>query len=89
MNELLTLFMAVCFFVAGWNCLKRPEAIQQWILQLQQKNPLVAEMNPLRNWIDKKSFLYALQLLGVLSLLNFLMLLLASFAINDSGSGFG
>ncbi len=36
MNELLTLFMAVCFFVAGWNCLKRPEAIQQWILQLQQ-----------------------------------------------------
>ncbi len=89
MNELLTLFMAVCFFVAGWNCLKRPEAIQQWILQLQQKNPLVAEMNPLRNWVDKKSFLLALQLLGGLSLLNFLMLLLPLFAVNGSDAGFG
>jgi len=80
MNALLTLIMAICFFVAGWNLLKRPKAIQQWVLQLQQRNSLVAEMNPLRNWVDKKSFLFALRLLGGLCLLNFLMLILALMA---------
>ncbi len=76
MNELLTLLMAGSFLVVGWHFVKRPEVIQQWVLQLHQKNHLVAEMNPLRNWIDKKSFVIAVRVLGILSLFNFFMLLM-------------
>ncbi|VAW86089.1 hypothetical protein MNBD_GAMMA17-498 [hydrothermal vent metagenome] len=83
MNELLTLLMAVCFLVTGWHFVKRPEAIQQWVLQLHQKNHLVAEMNPLRNWIDKKSFVIALRVPGVLSLFNFFMLMMAFFSLQE------
>lgn len=88
MNALLTLFMAACFLVVGWHCLKRPVILQQGILQLQQKNPLVAEMNPLRKWIDKKSFVWALQLLGGLSLLNGVMLLSTLFVTPGSDAQF-
>ena len=90
MSELLTLFMAICFLITGWNFFKRPDVIQQWVLQLQQKNPLVAEMNPLRNWIEKKSFLMAVRVLGVLCLVNAAMLLSALFVLSgqDLGAGF-
>ena len=83
MNELLTLLMAICFLVTGWHFVRRPELIQQWVLQLHQKNHLVAEMNPLRNWVDKKSFVSAIRVLGVLCCLNFIMLFLALFSAGE------
>ena len=83
MNELLTLFMAICFLVTGWHFVKRPEVVQEWVLQLHQKNHLVAEMNPLRNWVDKKSFVIAVRVLGVLCCLNFLMLFIALFSVGE------
>jgi len=87
MNDLLTLFIAICFFVTGWNCLKRPEAIQQWVVNLQQKKPLVAEMNPFKNWIEKKSFQSALRFIGGLCLLNAFMLIYALMALGGYGPG--
>jgi len=81
MNEMLTLLMALCFLLVGWHFVKRPEAIQQWVLQLHQKNHLVAEMNPLRNWIDKKSFAITVRVLGILSLFNFFMLLVPLYSL--------
>jgi len=85
MNELLTLFMAICFLMSGWHFVKRPEAIQQWVLLMQQKNHLVAEMNPLRNWIGKKSFVIAVRILGVLCLFNFFMLFMLLFSLQGEG----
>ncbi len=87
MGELLTLFMAICFFVVGWNGVRRPESIQHWIVQLQKSNVLVAEMNPLRNWVEKKSFLIALRILGGLCLVNFIMLLSALLVLSGSSTG--
>ena len=83
MSEMLTLLMAICFLVTGWHFVKRPEVIQQWVLQLHQKNHLVAEMNPLRNWVDKKSFVIAVRVLGVLCCLNFLVLFMALLSLSE------
>ncbi len=90
MSELLTLLMAVCFLIAGWFLFKHPKAVQQWVVQLQQENRLVAEMNPLRNWIEKQSFLVVAQLLGALCLVNTALLLAMLFlqAGQNSGAGF-
>lgn len=89
MNELLTLFMAACFGVTGWHCLKRPESIQQWVVQLQQKNRQVAEMNPLRNWVEKAGFVVALRFLGLLCLLNMFMLIYALIVAGSVNSDAG
>jgi len=90
MSELLTLLMAVCFQITGWFLFQHPKAVQQWAVRLQQKNRLVAEMNPLRNWIEKQSFLVVAQLLGALCLVNTALLLVTLFlqAGQNSGAGF-
>lgn len=81
MDTLLTLVMAISFLIVGWGCFCKPRAIQRWLIALQQNNSVVAQINPLRNWIEKESFQLALRVAGALCLINAAMLF---YLINES-----
>lgn len=83
MNTFLTLVMAICFLISGWSCISKPEVLQRWLLELQQKNQAAAQLNPLRKWVGQRSFLLALRVIGLLCLINALLLF---YLLNETPS---
>ncbi|NOY62577.1 MAG: hypothetical protein GXP10_05365 [Gammaproteobacteria bacterium] len=74
MNTFITILMAILFLLAGISCLNRTKEIQRWLIQFFETSPVIARDHPLARWTQQTSFIMLVKLIGVLSIINFIML---------------
>ncbi|MDH5544100.1 MAG: hypothetical protein OEZ43_00820 [Gammaproteobacteria bacterium] len=71
--------MGVWFLFMGVVCLHRTHQIQQWFGNFYEKVPAAAAWKFFFDWTQSKNFVFVTRILGVLSMINFLMLFYVAF----------
>ena len=74
MNWIAGIIFAALFLTLGLTCLLRPKKVQRYYLDFYERNEKVPKLNPFLGWMHTSAYIISLRLIGVLSLLAFLLI---------------
>lgn len=74
MDNLLNIAMAAWFLLMGLMCINKTHKIQKWLKLFHESVPAAQAWSFIFDWTQKPGFITMTRIIGVLSMLNFFML---------------
>ena len=71
MDDLITIFLVVFFFWAGFKCINDPEKVQNFVYEFFLRSSGLDESHPMLMWIKSSTTKWMVRFLGLLCLINF------------------
>ena len=66
---ILTIIVALVCLVVGVLAVLRPQGIQSYVLRVYERNSRLRKANPFLPWMESRSYVWSLRLLGALAIL--------------------
>lgn len=76
---ILVIITGLIFFLISIICNVFPRRIQQFAIRIYSERKGLAKFNPLREWIKTPKYILSLRIIGIISLLIFVLLLYIIF----------
>ena len=76
----MDVLMGIWFLIMGVICLHRTRQLQAWFGRFYESVPAAAAWKFFFDWTQSDSFVLVTRLLGILSIINFLMLFYVAFS---------